>query len=82
MEIRKSPVGPGIFSRHDGTAAATRPAGFVEDGFGKVVVVLTDVLEHLKTFGPSQVEAARPRSRVCAGIIDSHFVLQRPGVRP
>src|SRR5262245_53324939 len=46
-----------------------------------MVVVLADVFPDFSSFRPSQVEAAGPRLRVRAGIVESNFVFQSSGVR-
>src|SRR5262249_36099854 len=48
----------------------------VEDGLGKVIIVLANVLPHFGSFTPSQVETTRPWRSICARVVDRNFVFQ------
>src|SRR5206468_11079472 len=65
--------------RHD--PARTAVVAFsVENSIRESVVVLTYVFEQFEPLRPSHGETARPRRGVGAGIIDGHFILQRPEI--
>src|SRR5688572_8901502 len=45
------------------------------------IIVLTYVFEQLAAWRPSKGESTRPWRRVCAGIIECHFIFDRAEIR-